>query len=314
VSELLPAAGDPDAHELLSAAAAAEGASPHPIALAIREAAQRAGLAAGELPARRVVPGRGVVAGDDDEAGAGVQVLVGSRRWLAEHGVPIDPALEEAAQKAAERGESLAWVARRAAGRAHALGVITLADPPRADAASAVARMRGLGLAVALVSGDHAAAVAAAAARAGIPDWAAGAAPDEKVAAVRRRRAEWGDTRARRVLMAGDGVNDAAALAAADVGVAFARGADVAIHAADVIVRAPRLGAVPDAVELARATLRRIRQNLAIALLYNALAVPFAAAGLLHPLEAAIAMGLSSLVVTGNSVRLLRWQPRSRAA
>jgi Cu+-exporting ATPase len=104
-------------------------------------------------------------------------------------------------------------------------------------------------------------------------------------------------------------MNDAAALAAADVGIAFARGADVAIFAADVIVRAPRLGAVPDAVELARITLRRIRENLALALLYNAVAVPLAAAGVLHPLGSAIAMGLSSLVVTANSMRLLRWRP-----
>jgi heavy metal translocating P-type ATPase len=308
VSGLFSGPGDAAAHELLATAAAAEGASPHPIAAAIREAAERAGIAVSETLPRRVVPGRGVLAGDGGDGDA--RVLVGSRRLLEEHGARLAPELEEAASKAAERGESLAFVARRDAGRPHALGAIALADPPRPDAAAAVARLRALGLEVRLVSGDHAAAVATAAARTGIPEWIAGATPDDKLAVVRERRG----TAARRVLVAGDGINDAAALAAADVGVAFARGADVAIHAADVIVHAPRLSALPEAIELSRAALRRIRQNLALALLYNALAVPLAAAGWLHPLESAIAMGLSSLVVTANSVRLLRWQPAGRGA
>jgi Cu2+-exporting ATPase len=314
VAELLPARpGEARQRELLAAAAAAEGAATHPIAAAIRAAAESASVAAAEITPRRVVAGRGVIAGAPGEGSGSAQILVGARTLLEEHGIAIDPALEEAARKAAERGESLAWVARRERGRAETLGVITLADRPRPDATAAVSRLRALGLGVALLSGDHEAAVASAAARAGISDWSSGVSPEEKVCAVQRRRVRTPDAPLR-VLMVGDGVNDAAALAAADVAIAFARGADVAIHAADVIVRAPRLGAVPDAVELARVTLRRIRENLALALLYNAVAVPLAAAGLLHPLESAIAMGLSSLVVTGNSMRLLRWRSGSRPA
>jgi Cu+-exporting ATPase len=103
-------------------------------------------------------------------------------------------------------------------------------------------------------------------------------------------------------------VNDAAALGAADVGVAMARGADVTIHAADVVIRSPRLGALADLVALARVALRRVRQNLGIAVAYNAVAVPLAALGFLEPLPAALAMSLSSLVVVGNSIRLLRWE------
>jgi Cu+-exporting ATPase len=142
-----------------------------------------------------------------------------------------------------------------------------------------------------------------AAARAGIDESYAGVRPDEKVGHVRRvREAGHG------VLMAGDGINDAAALAAADVGFAMGRGADVAIHAADVIVRAPRLGAIADAVGLSRATLRRVRENLGFAVFYNVIAIPLAAFGALDPLPAAIAMSLSSLVVTGNAVRLLAWK------
>jgi P-type E1-E2 ATPase len=145
--------------------------------------------------------------------------------------------------------------------------------------------------------------VAIAAARAGIGASEAELTPEAKVARVAQLR-ECGDA----IAMVGDGINDAAALAAADVGVAMARGSDVTLQAADLVVRSPRLGAVPDAVALARATLRRIRQNLGCALAYNALAIPLAVLGVLQPLHAAIAMSLSSLVVTGNAARLLRWR------
>jgi Cu+-exporting ATPase len=141
---------------------------------------------------------------------------------------------------------------------------------------------------------------------AGIEEASASMLPDGKVERVRAARAA-----GRRVLVAGDGVNDAAALAAADVGVAMARGAEVSLQAADVVIRAPRLGALADLVELSRATFRRIRENLGLALVYNALAVPLAVAGVLDPLPAAVAMSLSSLAVTGNSLRLLRFRARS---
>ena len=295
VEEVVAAEGESE-DSVLAVAAAAEGASTHPVAAAIRRAAAVRGLAAPERSPRRARPGLGVEAGEGTD-----RLLVGARGLLREHEVELDASLEESGSKLAQHGASLAWVAR--GGRA--LGVIGLVDPPREDAAEAVRRLRSLGLDVSLVSGDHPAAVALAAARAGIEAWSAEVPPEGKVAAVRERRAAGA-----RVLVAGDGINDAAALAAADVGVAFAQGADVSLQAADLVVRAPRLGAVADAVELARSALRRIKENLALAVLYNACAVPLAAAGVLRPLTAAIAMSLSSLVVTGNAVRLLRWRPR----
>ena len=306
IAEIVPGRGA-NAAAVLAAAAAVEGTSTHPIAAAIREAAERAGLAQAEATPHEVIPGRGVVAGDPHTA---LRRLVGSRALLSEYGISLEPELEEAACKAVDRGESVAFVARTGAAGERALGLISLSDRPRSDAASAVQRLRDLGLEVALLSGDHQAAVAQAAARAGIVEYAAEVPPAGKVDAVRARRAF--GSKAPVVLVAGDGVNDAAALAAADVGVAFARGADVAIHAADVIVHAPRLGALADAVELARTTLGRIRENLALALLYNTVAVPLAASGVLHPLAAAVAMGLSSLAVTANALRLLGWRPRTR--
>jgi P-type E1-E2 ATPase len=113
------------------------------------------------------------------------------------------------------------------------------------------------------------------------------------------------------VVAVGDGINDAAALAAADVGVAIAQGSDVTVDAADVVILASRLGALPDLVDLSRSAFQRIRENLGLALAYNAIAVPLAVAGVLEPLHAALAMSLSSVVVTGNSIRLLRWRSRA---
>jgi Cu2+-exporting ATPase len=296
VERVIASAGLDDA-DVLRSAAAIEGASTHPVAEALRAELERRGLAApGARGGRSALPGRGVVA--VDAAGRGV---VGSRELLTEYGVAIDPELDEAARRLAAQGASLAFIAEGE----RALGVVALLDPPRPDAREAVARLRKLGLSVTLVSGDHTDAVSMAAARAGIEEHYAGMRPEQKVEHVKRiREAGHG------VLMAGDGINDAAALAAADVGFAMGRGSDVAIHAADVVVRAPRLGAIADAVGLARATLRRVRENLAFAVLYNVVAVPLAAFGALDPLPAAIAMSLSSLVVTGNAVRLLAWRPR----
>jgi Cu2+-exporting ATPase len=146
--------------------------------------------------------------------------------------------------------------------------------------------------------------VALAANRAGIAKSASGLSPEEKLEWVARRR----DGGAR-ILAVGDGINDAAALSAADVGVAMAGGSDATLHAADAAIRAPRLAAAAELVGLSRATLRRIRENLGFALLYNAVAIPLAMAGFLQPLQAAVAMSLSSLLVTANAVRLLRWRP-----
>jgi Cu+-exporting ATPase len=281
---------------LLALACAAEGASLHPLAQAIRRAAgDEAGCDDPETSSRRTFAGIGVEA-----IVGGERVWVGSRRLLDENDVLIPELLRGEAEAFAERALSLVWVARGG----QALGVLGLADPPRPDARRALARLACLGIQRALVTGDHRAAASQAAERVGLVDVASSVTPEGKVERVRRARAA-----GRGVIFVGDGINDAAAMAAADVGVAMGQGAGVALHAADLIVRAPRLCAVPDVIELARVTLRRIRQNLGLALGYNLAAIPLACAGWIDPLWAAVAMGLSSLVVTGNAVRLLRWKP-----
>ncbi len=278
--------------DVITCAVSAEGASVHPVAEALRAIAGERGLRAPAPPAPpEIVPGRGVLAGT---------LRVGSRSLLDEAGVSVPEELQAEADRLARSGASLAFVARE--GRA--LGCVALDDPLRADAAAASRALQELGLETIVVSGDHRHAVEYAARRSGIAAFRAEATPEDKVAFVQRLQQD-----GHRVIVAGDGVNDAAALAAADLGLAMARGADVAMHAAEVVVRAPRLGALGDAVGLSRTTLRRIRENLTFAVGYNVIAVPLAMSGILGPLGAAAAMSLSSLVVTGNSVRLLRWKP-----
>jgi Cu2+-exporting ATPase len=288
--EALPASGV-QREELLAAAAEAEGEATHPIAAALRAAAPDVKPSPA---ARRIAPGRGVVAGEGADA-----LRAGSAAWLEECGVALPAALAGRAAALARGGNTLVWVARGGC----ALGVLALWDPPRPDAAAAVAKLRRLGIAVELVTGDHAAAAALAAEVAGIDQVLAGASPEAKVERIRAARAAGEMT-----LALGDGVNDAAALGAADLGVAMAAGSDVTLHAADAVISSPRLGAAADLVELSRATGARIRENLALAIAYNAIAVPLAIAGVLGPLSAAIAMSLSSLAVTGNAIRLLRFR------
>ena len=182
-------------------------------------------------------------------------------------------------------------------------GAVAVADTVKPSAAGAVAGLRRLGLRTVLLTGDSQATAQAVAAEAGTDEVIAGALPDQKVAVITGLRA-----RGRRVAMVGDGVNDGPALAAADLGLALGTGTDVAISAAaDLILLRDDLGAVPDAIALARATLATIRGNLAWAFGYNIVAIPLAAAGFLNPLIAGAAMALSSAFVAANSVRLRRF-------
>ncbi len=292
VVRAIAVAGVPEAR-LLATAAAAVGQSRHPVAAGVRREAEQRGLAFEDAPDSRTLPGLGITAGSR---------LVGSRALLDAQRVVLPPELARVAEAEARGGASLAFVAEAGV----ALGVLVLADLPRADARAAVQRLVSLGVRPALLSGDHEGAVRSAAERAGLVDVQSDARPDVKLDRVQTERASgaW-------VALAGDGINDAAALAAADLGVAFAQGSDVTIHAADVVIHAPRLMALPASIELARETMRRIRENLTVAIAYNAIAVPLAVAGVLGPLSAAIAMSLSSLVVTGNSLRLLRFRMRA---
>ncbi|MFB7700145.1 heavy metal translocating P-type ATPase, partial [Streptomyces sp. NPDC002466] len=235
-------------------------------------------------------------------AGLGVQgiveghaVLVGREQLLADAGIALPSTLSDAVADAATRGRTSIVVARD--GRAR--GVLTVADRVKESSAEAVAELRSLGLHPVLLTGDSRAVAEAVAAEVGIDEVYAEVLPEEKVHVIERIRAE-----GRSVAMVGDGVNDAAALATADLGLAMGTGTDAAIEASDLTLVRGDLKVAADAIRLSRRTLSTIRSNLFWAFGYNVAALPLAAFGLLNPMIAGAAMAFSSVFVVTNSLRL----------
>ncbi|HQN52282.1 MAG TPA: heavy metal translocating P-type ATPase, partial [Phenylobacterium sp.] len=295
VTAVVPA-DDRDEVELLRLAAGLERASEHPLAAAIVRAARDRGLTLAEPQDFRSPVGQGVLGRVEGRA-----VVVGGRALLAEHGV--DPApLAERADALRREGATVVFVAINGA----LAGLLAIADPIKASTPDALARLKARGLRVVMLTGDNAVTAQAVAQRLGLTEVEAEVSPADKAAVVARLKAE-----GRVVAMAGDGVNDAPALAAADVGVAMGAGADVAIESAGVTLLSGDLAGLERAAILSRATLRNIRQNLAFAFAYNLAGVPLAAGVLypafglvLSPAVAAAAMSLSSVSVVANALRL----------
>jgi Cu+-exporting ATPase len=227
----------------------------------------------------------------------GRAILAGRTGWLAENNVSISQLQQETLAAAEANGATAIWVAVDGV----PAGIISLRDTIKPGSTAAIERLKKLGLRPILLTGDNAAVAAQVAAAVGIPssDVYAGALPAGKVEAVKKLQAG-GAT----VAMAGDGVNDAAALAQADLGIAMGSGTDVAIEAADLTVMGDDLGQVAQAIELSRRTLATIKTNLFWAFFYNAIGIPVAALGLLNPMLAGAAMAASSVLVVANSLRL----------
>ncbi|MCF6524095.1 cation-translocating P-type ATPase [Streptomyces sp. JJ36] len=291
-----PAPGE-DESEVLRLAGAVEHASEHPVARAIAAgAAERTGAEPAAPAEFANVPGlgvRGVVEGRT--------VLAGRERLLTERDVEIPAALAAARAEAEAEGRTAVLVAWD--GRAR--GVLVVSDAVKPASAEAVRRLRALGLRPVLLTGDNRAVAASVAAEVGIDpaDVIAEVLPEEKVAVVERLQAE-----GRTVAMVGDGVNDAAALARADLGLAMGTGTDAAIEAGDLTLVRGDLRVAADAIRLSRRTLATIKTNLFWAFAYNVAALPLAAAGLLNPMIAGAAMAFSSVFVVGNSLRLRRFR------
>ncbi len=300
VTDVVPARGVDEA-TLLEIAASVERLSEHPIARAIVDRANQQGAA------RRTATGFSAEGGHGARAHVdGEEVLVGVASFVGAVAA-IPPDVNETANRLGDAGRTLAFVAR--AGRV--LGVIGVADQVRPTSAAAVGRLRALGLDVVMLTGDNERTAHTIADDAGIARVSANLLPGDKTAEVERQQRD-----GHVVAMVGDGINDAPALARADVGIAIGTGTDVAIDASEVTLMRPDLGGVADAISLSRRTMRTIRENLFWAMIYNVVGIPIAAGVLfprfgivLNPVVASAAMALSSVSVVGNSLRLRSWTP-----
>jgi Au+-exporting ATPase len=286
--------------DVLARVAAVEARSEHPIARAIVEAAEARGLVLPEAQGFGSVTGMGARAEVD-----GQRVEVGADRFMASLGLDVS-AFAAQAERLGREGRTPLFAAID--GRLAA--ILAVADPIKPATPAAIEALHALGLRVVMVTGDNRRTAEAIAARLGIDEVVAEVLPEGKVEAVRRLKAHG------RLAYVGDGINDAPALAEADVGLAIGTGTDIAIESADVVLMSGSLRGVPDAIALSRATMRNIRQNLFWAFVYNALLIPVAA-GLLYPVSgvllspvlAAAAMALSSVFVLGNALRLRAFTP-----
>ncbi|WP_237728085.1 cation-translocating P-type ATPase [Cellulomonas sp. APG4] len=289
---VIPADGtEPD--EALRLAATLENASEHPIAAAIVDGATNLGVTLGSVSDFASTPGRGVTGTVD-----GRQVHAGRLAWLEGEGLTVPVELSAAVDEAEAAGRTAVVVGWDG----HVRAVLVVSDTIKPTSVEAISRLRSLGLTPILLTGDNSRAAQAVAAQVGVTDVIAEVLPEEKVAVVTRLQSE-----GRVVAMVGDGVNDAAALAQADLGLSMGTGTDAAIEASDLTLVRGDLRSAADAIRLARRTLSTIKGNLFWALAYNVAAIPLAASGRLNPLIAGAAMAFSSVFVVSNSLRLRKF-------
>ncbi|MCG2594553.1 heavy metal translocating P-type ATPase [Ramlibacter sp. XY19] len=281
----------------LAAAASVQSGSEHPLARAVVAAAQERGLSVVAADAVRAVPGRGTEADD---------YLIGSLRWMQELGVSLEPVRDEVDRLQGE-GATLSALVQRVTDGLALRALLAFADEPKAGAAEALAALRARGLRLVLISGDNRAAALVMGRRLGLApeEIQAEVLPGDKSARVAALRAG-----GHVVAMVGDGVNDAPALAAADVGIAMGTGTDVAMHAAGITLMRGDVGLVEGALDISRRTVHKIRQNLFWAFAYNVAGIPLAALGYLSPVVAGAAMAASSVSVLTNALLLKRWSLR----
>jgi Cu+-exporting ATPase len=296
LADLVPARGT--RAEALAIAAAIQRGSEHALARAVTQAAEREGVAIPAATATRAVPGRGVEA-----IVMGSLYMIAGERWARELDAQGLDALSADAVRHSQAGHTISWLIE-AGQPSRAIALLAFADQVKVHAAAAVARLRARGLRTLLITGDNAGAGEAIAREVGVDEVRSGMLPGDKAAAIEQLRAQGAV-----VAMVGDGINDAPALAAADVGIAMGGGTEVAMHSASIVLMRGDPGLVADALEISRRTYAKIRQNLFWAFFYNAVGIPLAALGLLSPMYAGGAMAFSSVSVLANALLLKRWRP-----
>jgi len=313
VGAVLPFAEGWTTEQIVAIAASAEQDSEHPVGAAIVRHAKEQGLALRALEAFAAVPGHGVratVAGSPNSQ----MVLIGNLRLMEIENISVSSQAQQAAQHLAAAGVTPMYVAVRSAGEpspaTRVIGVIAVADTLKEHARETVAALQRLGLEVVMLTGDNQRTAQAIAGQLRVTRVLADVLPEQKAREIQRLQDQ-----GRIVAMVGDGINDAPALAQADVGIAIGTGTDVAMEAADLTLINGDPRGIVTAIALSRATTRNIKQNLAAAFFYNVLLIPAAALGVLNPIWAAAAMALSSVSVVGNALRLRRFTPlKSRAS
>jgi Cu+-exporting ATPase len=294
--------GGSDELALLRWAGAVENDSEHPIARAVVSEATARGLVPERAEDVRALPGSGVEGVVREEDGSGRHVLLGNLDLMRDRGIAVTDQAAAAVDGAASAGRTAILVAVDGT----VAGCLSVADTIKTSAAGAVARLQKLGLRTILLTGDRRSAAEDVARLVGVDEVVAEVLPSAKAEVIQKLQAE-----GRRVAMVGDGINDAGALATANLGMAMVSGTDVALKSADIILVRRSLDVIPDAIELSRRTLRTIRGNLVWAFGYNVAAIPLAATGHLNPLIAGFAMSLSSVFVVTNSMRLRRFRAKS---
>ena len=294
VTDILPAEGMSEA-ELLSIAYALEKKSEHPLARAINQRAEQDALAAAEVEQFQALPGNGLTAQLN-----GSNLLGGSCQFISGQ-LAVSETMKASSEKLSEEGKTPLFFAKDGA----LCGIIAVADTIKEDSPRAISEMRNMGIHVVMLTGDNERTAKAIGAKAGVDEVIAGVLPDGKESVIRNLQQKG------KVIMVGDGINDAPALTSADIGIAIGAGADVAIDAADVVLMKSSLSDVPAAIRLSRATLRNIHENLFWAFIYNTIGIPLAAGVFipllgwqLNPMFAAAAMSLSSFSVVTNALRL----------
>ena len=294
VTDMIPVNGSSE-KELLSLACALEKKSEHPLARAINQKAEQDGLSVKEAEQFKALPGSGLTASLD-----GAVLLGGSYKFISEQ-IHVPDEIKGKSERLSEEGKTPLFFARDG----ELCGIIAVADVIKADSPQAIKEMRNMGIRVVMLTGDNERTAKAIGARAGVDEVIAGVLPDGKESVIRELKQKG------KVIMVGDGVNDAPALTSADIGIAIGAGADVAVDAADVVLMKSRLSDVPAAIRLSRAALRNIHENLFWAFIYNIIGIPLAAGVFigvlgwqLNPMFAAAAMSLSSFSVVTNALRL----------